>query len=290
MTQQTTFDSKLTAAAKPMSILVADDHFANRLLTQSLLQREGHNITLANDGKEAVRACTAHLFDLILLDIQMPIMNGIQALKWIKTLDNGNENTAAFALTAHTHPSEIRIILSKGFEAVLLKPFRVADMMNHLGRPYKNSFERSSALEDTQDTDVKFYAGALEMPLLEVQTLNILLGAIGPERMCKVLTAYWQDADVLMASLKATRITTQLGAETELMKLRRTAHGLKGASANVGLLKASRLAAHLQNAPIKDIPYLVEVLERTLQKSQAAIRDYCGLAGNAVRPQLVAAS
>jgi len=255
-----------------------------------LLQREGHDITLADHGKDAVKACTARVFDLILLDIQMPIMNGFQALKWIKTLTNGNEATPVFALTAHTHPSEIKTILSKGFDAVLLKPFRINDMMRHLDRPYKYSAERSSVITETVDADPKFYASAIEMPLLEVQTLDILLGAIGPQRMCKVLAAYWQDAKQLMMDIKTTRITSQVGAETELMDLRKTAHGLKGASANVGLLKASRLSAHLQNAPIEDIPYLVETLERTLQDSQTAIRDYCGLTGSAIKPKLAVAS
>jgi len=282
--------TKAHALGKPMSILVADDHFANRLLTQSLLQREGHAIALANNGKEAVQACMAQPYDLILLDIQMPIMDGIQALKLIKALNNGNEAAPTFALTAHTRHSEIRTLLSMGFEAVLLKPFRVAEMMSHLGGPGTNANKRASAVEETTNTDVKLYGNTLQMPLLEVQTLDILLGAIGPKRMCKVLTAYWLDADSLMASLKTTRITTQLGAETELMKLRKTAHGLKGASANIGLLKASRLAAHLQNAPIEDIPYLVETLGRTLHESQTAIRDYCGLAGSPLNPELAAAS
>ena len=58
MTVQSAFKSGLNETAKPLHILVADDHFANRLLTQSLLQREGHIITLANDGKEAIMACT----------------------------------------------------------------------------------------------------------------------------------------------------------------------------------------------------------------------------------------
>lgn len=290
MATNTTFKSNTDKAAKPMAILVADDHFANRLLTQILLQREGHDITLADHGKDAVRACTAQVFDLLLLDIQMPIMNGFQALKWIKTLSNGNEATPAYALTAHTHPSEIKTILSKGFDAVLLKPFRVSDMMRQLDRPYKYSADRSSVIIETPDASPKFYATAIDMPLLEVQTLDILLGAIGPGRMCTVLAAYWQDAKKLMMDIKATRITGQIGVEIELMELRKTAHGLKGASANVGLLKASRLSAHLQNAPIEDIPYLVETLERTLQDSQSAIRDYCGLTGNVLRPKLQAAS
>ena len=122
-------------------------------------------------------------FDLLLLDIQMPVMSGIAALKWIKTLENGNEGAPAFALTAHSHNAEIKVILSKGFEAVLQKPFRVSEMMRHLGRPYKNNVERDTQQEGPEDTDPKIYSDVMEMPLLEVRTLDILLGAIAP-RVC----------------------------------------------------------------------------------------------------------
>ena len=285
----TGFKSQLQAVAKPMHILVADDHYANRLLTQSLLQREGHEIALANNGKEAVRACMSNVFDLLLLDIQMPIMSGIQALKWIKTLENGNTIAPAFALTAHTHRAEINTILSKGFEAVLQKPFRVSEMMRHLGRPYKNGPERDMGQMPDIDAETKIYENVTDLPLLEVQTLDILLETIGPDRMCTVLKAYWKDANTMISSLKNTRLMSQ-NREKELTELRKTAHGLKGASANVGLLRASRLSAFLQNAPFEDIPYLIETLENTLQDSQASLRDYCGLVGNAIAPKLAAAS
>lgn len=290
MVQKSMFKTQLDAAATPMLVLLADDHFASRLLSQSLLQREGHEVTLVEDGKQAVQACKNKVFDLILLDIQMPVMNGFEALKWIKAIDNGNETAHIFALTAHSHLQEIRTIMSKGFGAVLQKPFRVAEMMRYLERPYKTHVNRATTLAVQDNTEQRIYLDVMELPLLETQTLDILLGAVGQKRMCKILAAYWNDADTMVKSLKSTRITLPVEAEKELIKLRKTAHGLKGASANIGLLKASRLAAKLQNAPMEDIPFLVETTERTLNESQSALRDYCGLAGEPTDPKLAKAS
>jgi len=288
--KKTTFKTRLGQVIEPMQILVADDHYASRLLTQSLLQRENHNIALAGNGKAAVDLCKTQSFNLILLDILMPSMDGFQALKRIKAIKNGNADIPVFALTAHSHAAEIKLILLKGFDAVLQKPFRVTEMMRQLDRPYKANV--TPLMQDKQypSVDAAIYTNVVDMPLLEVQTLDILLGAIGPDRMCNVLKAYWQDAHKMIKTLKATRITTSLGAETELVNLRKTAHNLKGASANIGLLKAARLSALLQNAPIEDIPFLIETLDLTLRDSQPAIRDFCGLAGEATKPILAAAS
>ncbi|GEM_PF-1048794 len=270
---------------RPLHILVADDHYANRLLTQSLLQRDGHDVILSEDGREAVKACAHHIYDVILLDIQMPIMNGFQALKAIRALDNRNAKTKIFALTAHNHVDEIRTILRHGFDAVLVKPFRVADMMRHLDRPYKPGPSRIHNDKDEIRGAASIYNDVLDMPLLEYQTLDILLDAIGPERMCTVLSAYWTDAAKLLQDLKSARISSGPQAASDLIALRKTAHGLKGASANIGLLRAARLSARAQNAPVEDIPFLIEKIEQTLEESKTAIRDYCGLKGPATAPQ-----
>ena len=147
-----------------------------------------------------------------------------------------------------------------------------------------------ASLDNQDNTDPQIYLDVMEMPLLEVQTLDILLAAIGPKSMCRVLAAYWSDAQTMISSLKSTRLTSQTQVGQELIELRKTAHGLKGASANIGLLKASRLSAKLQNAPLEDIPFLVEALERTLEKSKSSIRDYCGLSGKATQPEIAKAS
>jgi len=285
--KKTTLKTRLNQVKEPMQILVADDHYASRLLTQSLLQRENHNIALTSNGKDALDLCKVQNFDLILLDIQMPIMDGFKTLKRIKATKNGNADIPIFALTAHSHAEEIKLILLKGFDAALQKPFRVAEMMRYLDRPHKANV---TPLKQYPPVGTMIYTHVVDMPLLEVQTLDILLGSIGPDSMCNILKAYWQDAHKMIKTLKSTRITTSLCAEPGLVNLRKTAHSLKGASANIGLLKAARLLTLLQNAPIEDIPFLVETLDDTLQDSQSAIRDYCGLAGDATKPVLTAAS
>ena len=258
-----------------LKILVADDHYANLLLTQSLLQREGHDVVLARDGKDALRMCSVQPFSLILLDIQMPIMDGPTALRHIRALPNSNAITLIFALTAHSEPSQIQQFLSYGFNAVLQKPFRIAELSQIIQTGIAPT-HHTPVLRPPQE-DQREVIDFESIPILETTTINILLEAIGPTRMEKVLTAYWQDADKMNMSLQSTRLSQPDNIEPDLVKLRKTAHGLKGASANIGLLRASRIAAKLQNAPIEMVPYLIEKLDSALHESRPAIYRHCGL-------------
>jgi CheY-like chemotaxis protein len=258
-----------------LRILIADDHYANLLLTQSLLQREGYNVICAKNGLQAVNACKNIVFDIILLDIQMPVMDGIEALSQIKKLGNPNIECPIFALTAHSDASEIQSILALGFDAVLRKPFRVQEMMDSLQNLRTNKPHLTPALQVNQHSGPEIYEDTLRLPLLEVQTISILINATGPERMKKILIAFWKDADMLITSLKGTRFNMNIDAQPTLDELRKTAHGLKGAAANIGLLRASRLSALLQNAPLQHAPYLIEKIESTLHASKSEIDNYC---------------
>lgn len=261
--------------SKPLNILVADDHYANQLLTQSLLQREGHNVVLANHGKDALAAASVQNFSIILLDIQMPIMDGITAIAHIRKLPNQNANTLIFALTAHCSPSETQHLLKVGFNAVLPKPFRMADLKKIIqqGRANPAPFAPTSPI----CSDQKDYQELLQLPLLDTQTIDILYDAIGPDRMMRVLNAYWKDADKMLNTLLHTRLSNPDRFSENLIKLRKTAHGLKGASANIGLFRASRLAAKLQNAPVETIPLLIEGIVEVLKISRIEIYRYCKL-------------
>lgn len=267
-----------------MRILVADDHYANRLLTESLLLRHGHSVEVADNGKQAWELCHSHVFDLILLDIQMPVMDGFEALKAIQTSDNKNKDLPIFALTAHTGPLEMAAMIGAGFHAVLKKPFRISEMMKHLA-----STQAAAPKETKKEAEniklLNKYADVLSLTLLELRTLDILIRAIGSERMQDVLTAYWIDASMMLETLKQHRPQDASSSADVLVEVRRTAHGLKGASANIGLLKASRIASQLQNAPIENVAFLIHALDITLEESKGALATYCKSKTEAQNPE-----
>jgi len=111
------------------NVLVAEDNPANQLLIRTLLEKLNQNITVVENGKLAVEAATAHSFDLILMDMQMPVMDGYTATKTLRELGN---QTPIIALTAHMIKDEEQKFRDAGMDDWLSKPFQIHDLVKRL--------------------------------------------------------------------------------------------------------------------------------------------------------------
>jgi signal transduction histidine kinase/ActR/RegA family two-component response regulator len=108
----------------PLRILLAEDNAVNRRVAETLLRKMGHHVTVAPNGKEAVERCREHGFDLILMDVQMPEMDGIAATREIRALENGSERrTHIIAMTANDQDGDRQRCLDAGMDGFLGKPF-----------------------------------------------------------------------------------------------------------------------------------------------------------------------
>jgi signal transduction histidine kinase/DNA-binding response OmpR family regulator len=117
------------AAPKPLRILLAEDNAVNQKVACALLERRGHSVTLAKDGKEAVAAFQRRPFDLILMDIQMPEMDGFEATRAIRQSEQGRgPRIPIIALTAHAMKGDAERCLEAGMDGHLAKPIRAADL------------------------------------------------------------------------------------------------------------------------------------------------------------------
>ena len=109
-------------------ILLVEDDLVNRELARSLLASFGHEVICAKDGEEAVEAANRERFDLIIMDVRMPRMNGFQAAKKIRSLQNGNEHVPIVAVTADVNSKDEVHYLEAGMDDYLAKPFSIAKM------------------------------------------------------------------------------------------------------------------------------------------------------------------
>jgi len=121
-------------SAGTLRILAVDDNPVNRTIVQTLLRTFGHQITLAQDGIEALEACAEQAFDLILMDIQMPRMDGETALRTLRAGTGMNARTPCIALTANAMASDRERYLAAGFDDHAPKPLDVRQLTSAMAR------------------------------------------------------------------------------------------------------------------------------------------------------------
>ncbi len=117
--------------------LVVDDIPANRLIAEAMLKELGWSVLLACDGREALRVLESTTLDLVLLDISMPGMSGMEVCQNIRT-NSALADLPVIAYTAHAQPEDRRSFIASGFNEVLIKPVNretlasaVASVMQH---------------------------------------------------------------------------------------------------------------------------------------------------------------
>ena len=113
----------------PLWILLAEDHPVNRRLAVLILERQGHRVTSVQNGREALAALERHSFDLILMDIQMPEMDGLEATLLIREREKGTgRHIPILAMTAHAMKGDREKCLAAGMDDYVTKPIRPAEL------------------------------------------------------------------------------------------------------------------------------------------------------------------
>jgi len=123
-------------AGKPgrnLRILLAEDDWSNAIATRTLLEKLGHDATLTRNGREAVEIMGREKFDVAFMDIQMPVMNGIEAARAIRARKNGpNTDIPIVALTAYAMTGDKEKFLEAGMNGYLAKPLNLEDLRKAL--------------------------------------------------------------------------------------------------------------------------------------------------------------
>ncbi|MDB4778120.1 response regulator, partial [bacterium] len=107
-----------------LKILVAEDNPVNQRLVIKLLEKQGHEVTLAHNGVQAVEYFRSHEFDIILMDVQMPEMDGLEATREIRNISTADARIPIIAMTAHATEADKQNCLASGIDEYLAKPFR----------------------------------------------------------------------------------------------------------------------------------------------------------------------
>jgi CheY-like chemotaxis protein len=249
----------LTATGERPCVLVVDDNATNRLVARSLLDRLGCRTELAGDGAEAIEAAGRERFDLILMDISMPVMDGIEATRRLRAQGLA---TPIVALTASAGFGDAEKFLAAGMNDCLLKPVSAEALANTLARAFGS---RGDAGSEGRSPPVRAAS-----PVLDQGYLGGLPAEIGEETLAiRLQTA---EGDL---TLHAGRCRDAL-ASANRAELRAAAHALKVIAASVGATALRGRAAALEltaREPTAELPAsldLSDLLEATLRTMAAA--------------------
>ncbi|MBV1776077.1 response regulator [Burkholderiaceae bacterium DAT-1] len=153
--------------SRSLHILLAEDNAMNRKLALALLQGGGHRITIAVNGREAVEHYQTQRFDLVLMDMQMPEMDGLQATRNIREIEDGKGHTPIVAMTANASPEDRRKCIESGMDEFLTKPLSIdalraliADIANAGPEAEADAFLQSNADEAGGESDSHYLESA----------------------------------------------------------------------------------------------------------------------------------
>jgi signal transduction histidine kinase/DNA-binding response OmpR family regulator/HPt (histidine-containing phosphotransfer) domain-containing protein len=262
-------------------ILLAEDNFVNQKVALKLLEKLDYRVDVVADGLAAVAAWQTGKFDLIIMDCQMPQMDGYAATQEIRRLEAGKRHIPIVALTAHAMKGDEERCRAAGMDDYLSKPIDRAKLNACLERLLPSTGS-AGAVPESQDAPPAESAkepaapsgGQRHVPAQPHHPVNweALLESIdGDERFVRdLMDAYIGTADQELAAIAAA-----LGTGDNAM-LRASAHTLKGASANLRAPAATSAAAMLESAArsgdIAQIPALVQALTTEVHRTIAYLR------------------
>ncbi len=220
---------------RPLKILLAEDSLPNQKLALGLLGKWRHVVTVANNGLEAVQKSAVEDFDVVLMDVQMPEMDGLQATKTIRERERGTgRHLPIIAMTAHAMKGDKEICLDAGMDAYIPKPIRPAELLRVLLQVTSDSSPAGTS--STRGLDASPTSARLNWRLA-------LESVDGDKELFRtVAEAFLDECPVLIQQLR--RAVAVGDAQT----VERHAHTIRGSANTVGGLTAASLAEKIEHA------------------------------------------
>ena len=221
------------ASISQLSILLAEDNAINQKLAIVLLEKVGHQVKLAHNGREAIELYQANAFDVVLMDVQMPEVDGFEATYEIRKIQaETGLRIPIIALTAHASSADRKRCLAGGMDEYMSKPIRAKDLYDLIDRL---TGHRSKIIHNGQ-------AGESTKLTPKLVDWERAFETVGGDRqlLAELIKVFLQDRDVLVQNIHRA-ITSRNDKE-----LRLSAHSIKGALTHLGARDSAILAGELE--------------------------------------------
>lgn len=221
------------AEQHPLRILLVEDNRINQKVATRLLAKLGYEIAVADNGRAAIETLKKQPFDVILMDIQMPEMDGVETTNMIRDQWPPEQQPHIIAMTAHALEGDREHYLAQGMDDYLSKPIQIDKVVETL---YK--FQPVAISSTPNDTAVP------DTALVDMKTLESLLGNDALNFLENILPIFIEDGQNAVAAI------SEAIAAQDNIRLRQAAHSLKGSSANIALLHLAELCRSLEGTDL----------------------------------------
>jgi two-component system, sensor histidine kinase RpfC len=225
------------ARVRSMQVLVADDHEANRMVVQRLLQKAGHRVTCVNGGEDVLNALESYDYDAVICDLHMPDVSGLDLLKQLRVMEaGGGRRTPVLILSADVTPEAIRNCEKAGARAFMAKPVVASRLLDVLAEVATNgNINITAAAPAAPISPMRLGDEILDLTVLDELSALGMGDVFEREFIAQCLN----DADGCIGAM-AHAMEQETGEN-----LRDHAHALKGVASNLGLVKVAAAASEL---------------------------------------------
>jgi len=223
------FRAAIRQSDVPLRVLVAEDNAVNRKMAVRLLEKRGHAVVAVEDGREALAALDRQPFDLILMDVQMPGMDGFEATAAIRAREE-TRRIPIVALTAHAMTGDRDRCLKAGMDAYVAKPVEAEELFA--------TIEQLASGKKREDAEERPREASADV--LDRDTVFTRVGG-DPELLLEMVSVFRDESSKLLHEIRSG-VSRRDGAAVE-----RAAHSLKGALAALAARAASAAALRLES-------------------------------------------
>ena len=241
---------------RPLRILLAEDNKVNQQFATVLLTKAGHSVDIAGNGHEAVDAVRRRDYDVVLMDIQMPELDGVGATRQIRALPAPRCDLPIIAMTAHAMAGAREEYLAAGMDGYVSKPVQPKLLF--------------AALAEVPQNEAAAETAPAEPEILDAGKLDELQSVLPRAKVADFIKLYLADVELNLAAIAEAR------AKSDFETVARQAHQLVSTSGNLGLMRTSAAARRLEQAcrtaEPGNIYRLISALVESCEASAAALK------------------
>jgi len=234
--------ARIARVGRPLRVLIADDNATNRLVAAKMLQEFNVQTAMACDGAEAIAAVSQFTYDLILMDMRMPEMDGLEAARAIRSRGDATGSIPIIAFTANAFEDDVKACRDAGMNDFVAKPVRKKVLVDAILRvwPGDKALLGGTPAAETQRAVSGRTLPALSTPAFDRTVFDELAKEIGAAAMSESLAVFIEETETRLAAFRS------LSCDADQETIAREAHSLKSTAGTFGLRQLAELAGALE--------------------------------------------